>query len=443
MAPCARQAYMRGMSLSLTRRSAIGLLGAVAAPAVLRADQLFDADVLVVGAGVAGLAAARALRAAGRSTIVVEARDRIGGRVLTVRDTGALYEAGAMYIHWAEHNPLAKLAQDAGLATVSDRLSGARIRSFDRGVETPLAARAARMAAFGRLNALLDGDDVADVAVAALAHDAALDEAAAGLSRFSLGDEPQTISARDYARLWSGDDLLLPDGYGALTDGLARDVPVRLSTPVSAIDWSGAGVVAQTDAGVIRARRAIVTVPVGVLRTGAIRFRPELPATTQDAIAGMQMGALSKIGMRFDFSKFDLPRGDIFTRDPESAFDFDCRPFDRDIVVAIFGGDFARTITQSPQEAVDATLNAFVEVVGGDVRGAFRMARLHAWHNEPFSLGCYSHCLPGHADARAALGAPVGDRIVFAGEASAPEGAAMTTGGAFLAGQAAAKWATN
>ena len=268
-----------------------------------------------------------------------------------------------------------------------------------------------------------------------------LDEAAAGLSQMALGDEPDRISARDYARLWSGDDRLLPGGYGMLVDTIAPGLAVRLSAPVTELDWSGAGVVAQTAAGTIRARRAIVTVPLGVLRADSIRFRPALPAETEAAINGMGMGALSKIGMSFDFARLDLPRGDIFARDTKSLFDFDCRPFDQNIVVAIFGGDFARSITQSTEQAVDAALEAFIAVVGGDARQAFRGAQLHAWHNEPFSLGCYSQCLPGHADARAALARPVGDRIIFAGEATAPEGAAMTTGGAYLSGQTAARWA--
>ena len=310
-------------------------------------------------------------------------------------------------------------------------------------LKSSAASRLSRRADFVRLNALLDGGDIADRAISAIAHEARppLDEAAAGLSRLALGDEPDRISARDYARLWSGIDLLLPGGCGSLTGALAAGADIRLSTPVTGLDWSGAGVAAQTAGGTVRARRAIVTVPVGVLRADGIRFTPALPAATRSALDGLDMGALSKIGMAFDFSRFDVPRGDIFARDGASVFDFDCRPFDRDIVVAIFGGDFAREITRSRDEAVAAALDAFVAVAGGEARRAFRGARLHAWHNEPYSLGCYSHCLPGHADARAALAVPVGDRILFAGEASAPDGAAMTTGGAFLAGQAAAKWA--
>jgi monoamine oxidase len=155
----------------------------------------------------------------------------------------------------------------------------------------------------------------------------------------------------------------------------------------------------------------------------------------------MGMGALSKIGLSFDFARFAVPQGDIFARESTSLFDFDCRPFGQDVVVAIFGGDFARSITPSPRDAVATALDDFVRVAGGDARAAFRDARLHAWHDDTFSLGCYSHCLPGHADARAALREPIGGRLFLAGEASAPDGAAMTTGGAYLAGEAAARLA--
>ena len=436
------------MGISISRRIfATGLSAAgfaSGAGGFARAGAVFDADVLVVGAGVAGLAAARELRRLGRTARVVEARDRIGGRVFTVRHDGAFYEAGALYIHWAERNPLTGLAKDFALATGLDGVPPAANRSFDDDVETTAAARTRRSADFTRLGAMLDGDDVADVPIATVARDAVppLRDAASGLARLALGDEPGNISARDYARLWSGDDLLLPGGYDALVAVLARDTPVQLTTPVRAIDWSGAGIVARTDAGEIHARRAILTVPIRVLQDGSMRFEPALPGATRDTLAGFGMGALSKIGLHFDFAKLDIPRGDIFARRPESLFDFDCRPFDQNVVVAIFGGDFARAITRSPDDAIAAALDEFVRIVGGQARVAFRSADVHAWHADRWSMGCYSHCLPGHADARATLREPFANRIIFAGEASAPDGAAMTTGGAFLAGQAAARWAS-
>lgn len=426
-----------------TRRAFVAGLGVVATPGLLRADATFDTQVLVVGAGVAGLAAMRKLREAGVDAVAVEARSRIGGRVLTETALGAPYDAGALYIHWAERNPLTAIAAGAGIRAQSDDAARSTIRSFDAGAQTTPAARVERGANFDRLGAMLDGDAIADVPIAMLAHAAnpPLDEAATGLARLALGDEPDRISARDYARLWSGDDLVLPSGQGQLVDVLARDIDVRRATPVRAINWSGAGVTVDTASGTLRARKVIVTVPVGVLKAGGIRFTPELPLPTRDALEGIEMGALTKLGMRFDFAKLDLAQGDIFARDNGVVIDFDCKPFGADIVVAIFGGDFARAITRSPEDTTAAMLDAFVRAVGGDARKAFRASRLHAWHREEYSFGCYSHCRPGHADARAALRAPVGDRIIFAGEASAPDGAAMTTGGAYLAGVAAARWA--
>jgi monoamine oxidase len=184
-----------------------------------------------------------------------------------------------------------------------------------------------------------------------------------------------------------------------------------------------------------------------VLASGAIRFTPELPAGTRDALAGLGAGALTKIGLKFDGTRFDVaPDSDIFEIEgPGDTFDFECFTFGRDIVVANFGGDHARRVTaDGDAAAIATTLDAFVRVVGSSARKSFAGGSVHAWHRDPLSLGCYSHCLPGHAAARGKLAEPVANRIFFAGEATGGEnfGAAMTAGGAFLAGQAAARRAT-
>ena len=263
---------------------------------------------------------------------------------------------------------------------------------------------------------------------------------AAATARMAVGDEPDRVSALDYARLWSGTDLVVPGGYGALVARYGATVPVRLATPVTLLRWDGAGVRAETPAGTIAARIAIVTIPVGVLAAGGLRVVPDWPPATREALAGLGMGALSKCALRFA-DRLDVPRGDIFaSAEPGATFDFECWAFDRDLVVTFMGGDHARQICAlGARDAVAAVLDAFADAVGSRARRAFVAGRLAAWSLDPYARGAYSHALPGHAGARLALAEPVGERILLAGEAcGADPGAAMTAGGALLAGQAAA-----
>ena len=441
-------ARVTSCSANLSRRSFLATAGAaLTLPHIVRAQPASDADVLIVGAGASGLAAARECQRLGKSFIMVEARDRIGGRVFTDTSLGQPFDAGARYIHWAERNPWADVGRDLGIATSPDISSPGGFRFYANGKPVPEADRSLRRQAFLALSRLLDdAQDVPDISLVeeVVARGEMYTDAAGGLARMALGEEPERVSARDYARLWSGADLVVPGGYGTLVQAYGAGLPVRLSTPVHAIRWDGQGIAAETRDGTIRASAAIVTVPPTVLAAGAIRFVPDLPAGTRDALAGLGAGALTKVGLKFDGARFDVPPdSDIFEMEgPGQTFDFECWTFGRDIVVANFGGDHARHATADGNEAaIAATLDAFVRVVGESARKSFIGGSVHAWHRNPLSLGCYSHCLPGHADARAKLAEPVANRIFFAGEATGGEdfGGAMTAGGAFLAGQAAAR----
>jgi monoamine oxidase len=441
-------ARVTSRSANLARRSfLVGTGATLVLPPIVRAQPASDADVLIVGAGAAGLAAARECQRLGRRFILVEARDRIGGRVFTDTSLGQSFDAGARYIHWAERNPWARVASDLGVATSADISSPSGFRFYASGKPVPEADRSLRRQAFAELSRLLDDPaTVPDISLTdeVAARGLAFTDAAGGLARMALGEEPERVSARDYARLWSGADLVVPGGYGRLVQAYGAGLPVRLSSPVQAIRWNGPGIAAETSAGTLRAKATIITVPPTVLASGAIRFLPDLPATTRDALAGLGAGALTKVGMKFDGARFDVPAdSDIFEMEaPGQTFDFECWTFGRDIVVANFGGDHARRVTaDGDAAAIAATLDAFVRVVGSSARKSFTGGSVHAWHRDPLSLGCYSHCLPGHADARAKLAEPVANRIFFAGEATGGEdfGGAMTAGGAFLAGQAAAR----
>lgn len=438
------------MSRLITRRGAtFGLAAAAAFPAVTRAQNVFDVDVVVVGAGAAGLGAAQELRRLGKRALVLEARGRVGGRVYTDRTLGDPWDAGALYIHWSDRNPWTELAARYGFETLDPTMSGGGTRFID--VSGPSDGRQ-RRGAFGLVQELFDADNGAVPDVSMLERvggpNSEFRDSALAIARMSLGDEPERISAADYARLWAGDDLVVRQGYGTLVERAAQGLDVRLSTPVEAIDWSGAGVRVTTKAGVIGARAAIVTLPVGVLQKGGVRFTPELPASTRDGLAGLGMGALTKVALKFRGDRFGLTPGtDLWVRlSARASINYECFTYDRDVVVAFFGGDHAREIMGLGDEgAVRAVLDEFAKHVGARAQKAFVAGRLAGWARDPHSLGAYSHALPGRAGARALLAEPVGERIWFAGEATAGSGpgenfgGAMTAGGAWLAGVAAAR----
>lgn len=256
----------------------------------------------------------------------------------------------------------------------------------------------------------------------------------------SIGEESGRISARDYQRLWSGDDFVVPTGYGNLVARHGEGLDIRLDEPVSAIRWDGPRVEVTTRSGTLKARACIVTVPVGVLKAGGIRFTPQLPTRTRDALDGMVMGALTKIAFRVEGDRFGIAPGTSYLEAgaPEEMINFDLFPDGKDIIIGYFGGDFARKLSLAGRREAEAqVVDALARMIGEDFRKAVKAASFPAWWTDPFSHGSYSVCLPGHETARDRLAEPVGGRIWFAGEATAG-GGAMTVGGATLAGRAAA-----
>lgn len=430
---------MRSTRFRPTRRSVLAS-AFLAAPA-LRASAR-GGPVVIVGAGSAGLAAAASLRTAGRSFTLVEARDRIGGRAFTERALGpdCPFDAGAEYIHWAERNPWAPIARQAG-ARFAREDGWARTLTID-GRPASDAEKARRRSGFSGLDALLEPKGAGDPSLAEAARVGGPDaeQAAAGLSRLSLGEDPDRVSAIDYARLWSGSDLWV-DGYGDLVARHFADLPVSLGCPVRAIDWSGRDGRVETARGALTAAAVIVTVPVGVLRAGGIRFTPALPDAALGALDGLRMGAYTKIGLRLDPAKVDAAAlGDavsLATGGPTLYFEMS--PFGRSLAVANLGGDLARDLCRAGEPAAVALATERLgALLGARARGAVLAGRLAGWWTDPHARGSYSIVTPGHADARDRLREPVGGRVFFAGEALAG-GGAMTVGGATLDGERAAR----
>ena len=420
----------------ITRRATLGFLAAL--PATVRAA---SGPVAIVGAGAAGLAAAEAFRRAGRAFILLEARDRIGGRAHTDRSLGAeaRFDAGAQYIHWAERNPWAAIARQEG-ARFNDQDGWARTLFID-GRPATEAERASRRAGFAGLDAILapKGADMSLADEAKLAGPEA-EAATSGLSRLSLGEDPGRVSAADYDRLWSGTDLWV-DGYGDLVATHFAHLPVRLNCPILGIDWSGAGVRLRTASGTLDAAAVLVTVPVGVLKEGGIAFTPALPSPTQAALDGLSMGAYSKVALRLDPERIDPKAvGDAVSvaRDGPTIY-FEMGPFGRPVAVANLGGDLSRDLCRAGEKAAVAlATERLAAILGANASGAVTGGRLAGWWTDPYARGSYSIAAPDHADARDALRAPVAERVYFAGEALAG-GGAMTVGGATLDGERAAR----
>jgi monoamine oxidase len=423
------------------RPSRRGFLAGAASLALVRPARASDVDVAVIGAGAAGLTAARRLREAGRSFVVLEARARTGGRAFTDTSLGVPFDAGAQYIHWAERNPWKRIADDLGVPLQEDEW-GSPPLIYVNGVRLSEAEVARRRGGYSRIWSALSLGSAADQSFADAVRDAPAEvvAAAGGVTRFSLGEDPERVSTADYDQLWSGDDYLVPSGYGALVARYGADIPVRLETPVTAVRWDGSGAEIETPGGTLRASAAIVTVPVGVLKAGAIRFSPDLPDQIQGALDGLGMGAYTKIALRLDRARVgQLEASDYFeVLDGDRATSFEFWPFGRDLVLAILGGDHGRHMSEAGEPAaVDFVTGRLAAMVGAHIRSAVQGGRLAGWWTDPFARGSYSVARPGHLSARMALREPVGERIWFAGEATAG-GGAMTVGGAALEGERAA-----
>lgn len=400
-------------------------------------------DVIVIGAGAAGIAAARQLRSAGRSAIVLEGRSRAGGRAFTDTSLGPAYDAGAMFIHWAERNPWVEIARELGIP-ITDESRGGGFSLFVDGKPMPAEDRARRRRTFGELDRRLETArlDSGDLSVAALLSDLGpgLAPIASSGLLLSIGEESERISATDYQRLWAGDDYVVPTGYGDLVARHAAGLDIRLNETVSAIRWDGPGVTVTTTSGTLRAPACIVTVPVGVLKAGTIRFTPELPQRTRDALDGIGMGALTKIALKVGPERFGIAPDSAFFEAGRSdrLMNFDMFPGDRDLIIGYCGGDYARSLSRAGADAArEQVVDLLAGMIGADFRKSAGAVSFPAWWTDPYARGSYSVCLPGHAAARERLAEPIAGKLWLAGEATAG-GGAMTVGGATLAGRAAA-----
>jgi len=400
-----------------------------------------DVDVVIVGAGCAGLAAAKALREAGRSFAVVEAMERIGGRAWTTRtDFGVPFDIGCAWLHAGDRNPFYHEAVAAGWTLYHHDMGLDHLYFGSRkATEDEMARVRAADAALAEAMASHSGPDDRLAALIADCHCLRANATFAGPMDFGADDDE--ISIADFNAAAELDpNWFTREGFGALIHRWGADVPVTTGCPAGRIRWDGPGVEVETAKGTLRGRAAIVTVSPGVMQFGGIGFFPALPEDYEEAIFDLPMGLLTKIPLQIGGGLGLEPFDDLLIegRGRHDLF-FLCHPFGLDLMVGFVGGDFAWEIEAAgAAAAVDFAIGRLVDLFGSDVRGAVRHGIMTNWAAERHVRGAYAAARPGRSAARQVLRQPVGDRIWFAGEALAGQGLMQTAAGARLSGAAVA-----
>ncbi|HEX3499521.1 MAG TPA: NAD(P)/FAD-dependent oxidoreductase [Stellaceae bacterium] len=405
-------------------------------------DSVVDHDVAIIGAGAAGIGAARRLIERRLSVVLLEARERIGGRALTVpTDLGYPVDLGCEWLHSGDRNPWTVIACESGF-TVDETLPdwGARLRRAGASAEDETAWHVARDAFYDRMEAA--GDAEPDRAAATLLPPGSrwnplLD----AISTWANGVELDRLSLQDHARYAdSGVNWRVHEGYGALIAAYGKGLPVRLGCPVQRVDLRGRAIAVETTRGSLRVRAALLTVPPTLLAGETIRFTPALPATKRAAAHGVPLGLANKLFLALDGTPPDLPQDGhlVGALDRLATGSYQMRPHGRPMVAAYFGGALALDLEHAGAAAMaDFAVGELADLFGSAIRPRLRPLASSAWATDDFARGSYSYALPGHADDRAILAAPVDDRLFFAGEACSPANFS-TAHGALLSGREAA-----
>lgn len=396
--------------------------------------------VVVVGAGAAGIGAARRLRAAGVSAIVLEAGDRVGGRAHTVVREGLALDLGCGWLHSAERNPWVGIADEAGLTI--DRSNPGWSKQW-RGLGFPPADQEAFGAAYAAFDAeveqLAAGDDVPLSAALPAAGDwaGAIDAVVGYLDGASAAD----VSLHDhhaFDAVASENNWRVVEGYGTAVARAAAGLDVRIGMAVRAVTLDRSGVRITTASGTLDATHVIVTVSAGVLASGAIVFDPALPDVAA-AAHDLPMGHVGKLFLAVDGAE-ELPV-DGHLRGHASASrsaSHRLRPLGMPMIECYFGGPYAADLQAAGDAAVvSAMTGELTGLLGSSWRQRLRPLALSHWSAEPHILGAWSYARPGKRGARFRLAMPIDDRLYFAGEASEPEDIG-TAHGAFASGVRAA-----
>ncbi|MCP1847633.1 MULTISPECIES: flavin monoamine oxidase family protein [unclassified Bradyrhizobium] len=381
-------------------------------------------DVAIIGAGAAGLGAANALKDSGLSTIVLEARDRLGGRAHTIQAApDVVFDVGCGWLHSADRNSFVGIARQLNFELNKD-LPPWRERAY--GEAFPQAARDDFTHALDQFydrieQAARHGKDCP--ASLYLEPGNRWNPMIDAISTYVNGSELDQVSILDVDAYEDTDiNWRVRRGYGALVAAYGAQVPVALNCEVRLIDHSGKRIRIETSRGTVEADKVIVTVPTNLIADQAIRFSPALPDKL-DAARGLPLGLADKVTLALAEPEALPKEGNLRGATMRTEMGtYHIRPFGQPCIEGFFGGRFARQLEDAGDGAIAAhSIDEIVSFLGSDFRRKLKPLSESRWAHDPFARGSYSHALPGHADKRAVLAAPVDGRLFFAGEATSPE----------------------
>lgn len=408
--------------------------------------------MLVVGAGMAGLGAARSLTDAGWPVRLIEARNRIGGRVNTNRDWGLPLEMGASWIHGATNNPLDELADKVG----AQRSPTEYYEWTKLAVDPRLMPLTYNQTTQTKWRHFVEdaGDDVDGGSLAAAVDASAKREQLSDTERAELAFFVNTEIEEEYAadasqlsattydlgKYTGGPQLVITSGYDAIPRLLADGLQIVLDTVVTSVEQQGNSVLVRAGNQSFEGPAAIVTVPLGVLKSGAITFTPPLPDGHAHALSALGFGVLSKTYFRFDKRTWDVPNSFyqyLGAEDGMWAQWFSLPAAAGPIMLAFNAGHRGRYVeSAAPNDLMNSALPIARRLFGDDIAPV--EIKSSSWTIDPYALGSYSfHAPESGLDDRRRLQEPISDRLYLAGEAVGADNPA-TVHGALLSGRHAA-----